>query len=49
MSAPHETLISPDDRGRFTLRRFLPRPTPERWKLFIEDDGRRMILEAVPE
>ena len=43
----HEAILTPDDRGRFHVRRFLPRPTPSRWKLFLEDGGRRLILEAI--
>lgn len=43
------TLLSPDDRGRFPLRRYLPHPEPKTWKVFRENGGRRIILEAVDE
>lgn len=49
MNGIHETILSPDERGRFPLRRYMPRPEPSRWMLFLEDDGKTIILKAVEE
>lgn len=42
-------ILSPDDRGRFPLRRYLPAPTPTHWHLRLENDGKRIVLEAIEE
>ena len=45
----HETILSPDERGRFQLKRYLPRPVPERFLLFVSEDGKTLTLKAVEE
>lgn len=54
-SEDHEAIISPDERGRFGLKRFLSSarqdgPNSElrpRWKVFITDGGDTITLKAV--
>lgn len=41
----HLAIIQPDERGRFNLRRFLGRESA-RYKLYVEQGGRRIVLEA---
>jgi hypothetical protein len=47
MSADHIGITSPDDRGRIPLRRFLRRKEGAQYRVYIENDGRRIILEEV--
>ena len=44
----HVALINPDDRGRFRLGKWTTKePSIQGWKVFVEDGGRRITLEAV--
>lgn len=46
---PHVVILSPDSRGRFQLKRYMKRPAAARWKVFVEDGGSRIVLEAIEE
>lgn len=37
--------VKPDDRMRFNLAKFIARV--EKYRVYVEDGGRRVILEAV--
>lgn len=47
MSGDHIGIISPDDRGRIPLRRFLRRREGARYRVFVEAEGRRIVLEEI--
>lgn len=42
----HIATIKPDERGRLGLRKWLHRGTEE-WRVFVEDDGKTIILQGV--
>lgn len=52
MSAPergtHIAVTTPDDRKRVNLKRYI-HPAFEQWRIYREDGGKRIILEAVEE
>jgi hypothetical protein len=39
------SVVSPDSKGRFALKRWV-NPGVRRWKVFVQDDGRKIVLEA---
>ncbi len=44
----HIAIISPDDRGRFRCGKWISKdPAITGWRVFVEDGGRRITLEAV--
>lgn len=42
----HVAIISPDERGRFALVKFIAREFT-RWRVFVAEDGRTVTLQAV--
>lgn len=44
----HVTTAAPDTKGRFALRRWLTREPAKTWKVYRLDEGRTIVLEAVP-
>lgn len=44
----HVAIVDSDNRGRFSLKKWMDR-RPARWKIFVENDGKRIILEQVEE
>lgn len=44
----HVTTAAPDTKGRFALRRWLTREPVAMWKVYRLDEGRTIVLEAVP-
>lgn len=44
----HVALTTPDDRGRVNLKRYLaPSARTGNWRVYVEDGGKTIILEAV--
>lgn len=43
----HSAIITPDDRYRFGLGKFIDRNSALDWLVFVEDDGRTIRLEAI--
>lgn len=44
----HLAIIQPDDRKRFPIGRFITREPNAGWKVFVENYGKTIRLEAVP-
>ena len=40
-------LVSPDERGRFPLKRYMTAEPVQEWRLYRSKDGRTLTLEAV--
>lgn len=47
-SGDHTAVVVPDAKGRFALRRWLTREPVVKWRVFRFDDGKTIVLEAVP-
>lgn len=43
----HVAIIAPDDSKRFRLGRFITREPAAGWKVFVENNGKTIRLEAV--
>lgn len=48
LDSDHVTTAAPDTKGRFALRRWLTREPVATWKVYRLDEGRTVVLEAVP-
>lgn len=49
LGSEHVAIISPDDRKRFPLGRFVSREGVTQWRVYRSPDGRHVLLEAIVE
>lgn len=47
MSTDHEMIVTPDSRSRFGLGKVIDKTPDLRWKVYVDNDGRSIRLEAV--
>lgn len=43
----HIVVIGPDDRGRFPLKKYIHPAPVTGWRLYRENDGKTITLEAI--
>lgn len=44
----HIATTEPDARGRFNLKKWI-HPRPARWKIFVQDYGKTIVLKQMEE